>query len=810
MYFYFTGSGLYKKLPPQLLQVTYKLLSFTLLISLAIGGLSPALGQQPVVAERFSGIILDQMTGAPVPGVTIRLQGSCCQHQCINCQCVSDGAGKFSLDYSAECCCQDSSLTTTGLMDTLIIQAASYQPKTLVRHRLQDDTPLTVYLTPVENNLQEVIVTAAGFGQAREVIPAAVSVVDSLQMAVTKATQIDQLVNQVPGIYMADLGNEQHEMSIRQPITTKSLFLYLEDGLPIRSSGLFNHNALIEMNLAAAGSIEILKGPASAKYGPEAVGGAINIISAEPTEQWSGKLTAQGDNNGFKKTSLRLSNTFGKFGAVLSGYYANRKDGPIDFSDFHKSALSLNTSYQITPSLRWQNKATFVDYYADMSGDLDSLAYSQKNFNSHYQFTYRKVRAFRGSSILSKSWNSRSESNLSLVYRNNQIGQNPHYRIQDIKGDPQHASGQINQNSFTSYVGVLQHRQGFQWKNASLIMGLSVDNSPSSYRANYIDIHKNQAGDYDRYTDPDSLLTNYDTHILNYAAFLQWQMDLSSRLRLTLAGRYDKFDYKFTNYLPVTANSGAPSTRLHFSHWTPKIGLNYRGVHWGLYTSFSEGYVPPQVTELFNNIKVPFLKPQVFYNYEVGGWWRLINHRLNIDWSLYQMDGKGEIISVRNPDGSSENKNAGKTRHRGVELGVNYQPAPQFQIRVGGTAALHQFKNETQNGLTLDGNRMQAAPSVVANGMFTYRPGYVPGLSVALEYQRVGSYYMDDANTAKYNGFTVLNLRTAYQWKQFEIWAQGLNLLDTYYATMATKSAYGYSYHVGNPFTLAVGLAYQF
>src|SRR5690606_1187874 len=102
------------------------------------------------------------------------------------------------------------------------------------------------------------------------------------------------------------------------------------------------------------------------------------------------------------------------------------------------------------------------------------------------------------------------------------------------------------------------------------------------------------------------------------------------------------------------------------------------------------------------------------------------------------------------------------------------------------------------------------APSVVANGMFTYRPGYVPGLSVALEYQRVGSYYMDDANTAKYNGFTVLNLRTAYQWKQFEIWAQGLNLLDTYYATMATKSAYGYSYHVGNPFTLAVGLAYQF
>ncbi len=77
----------------------------------------------------------------------------------------------------------------------------------------------------------------------------------------TKATRIDQLVNKISGVNMVNLGNEQHQMSIRQPMTTKSLFLYLEDGIPIRTTGVYNHNALLEMNMPAAAQIEIIKAP---------------------------------------------------------------------------------------------------------------------------------------------------------------------------------------------------------------------------------------------------------------------------------------------------------------------------------------------------------------------------------------------------------------------------------------------------------------------------------------------------------------------------------------------------------------------
>ena len=67
--------------------------------------------------------------------------------------------------------------------------------------------------------------------------------------------------------------------SIRQPITTGGVYLFLEDGIPTRPSGFFNHNGLYEINLPQAERIEVIKGPGSALYGSDAIGGIINSIT---------------------------------------------------------------------------------------------------------------------------------------------------------------------------------------------------------------------------------------------------------------------------------------------------------------------------------------------------------------------------------------------------------------------------------------------------------------------------------------------------------------------------------------------------
>src|SRR5258708_5144228 len=145
--------------------------------------------------------------------------------------------------------------------------------------------------SPHVSKLDELIITASRTAQKRTEAPVAISTISARTIAETRANQLDQLLNKVSGVFMVDLGNEQHEMSIRQPMSTASVFLYLEDGIPIRTTGVYNHNALLEMNAAAAKQIEIIRGPASSLYGAEAIGGAVNVITMAPPVAPAGYLS---------------------------------------------------------------------------------------------------------------------------------------------------------------------------------------------------------------------------------------------------------------------------------------------------------------------------------------------------------------------------------------------------------------------------------------------------------------------------------------------------------------------------------------
>src|SRR4029453_16624454 len=94
-----------------------------------------------------------------------------------------------------------------------------------------------------------------------------------------------QIMSQIPGVAVAVTNGEGHTTSIRQPFTTNSVYLFLEDGVPIRSTGFFNHNALYEIDIPQAGGIEVIRGPGSALYGSDAIGGIINVLTPTPPAQ---------------------------------------------------------------------------------------------------------------------------------------------------------------------------------------------------------------------------------------------------------------------------------------------------------------------------------------------------------------------------------------------------------------------------------------------------------------------------------------------------------------------------------------------
>jgi iron complex outermembrane receptor protein len=765
---------------------------FRLLMSILLQIIAVTLyGQQAI-----QGKIINAQTKEPIEGASIHRKEE-------TGGAISDGKGNF--------------IVPAGTEGEFTVSFIGYNTKHI---ELTAASHQVIELTPAAFSLQEIVITANREAVRRSQAPVAITLLSAKTIQDAKPVSIDQVLNKVSGVYMVNLGNEQHQMSIRQPMTTKSLFLYLEDGIPVRTTGLFNHNALLEMNMAVVKNIEVIRGPSSSLYGSEAIGGVVNFITQSPGAMPVLQLSMQGNTIGYKRADLQSSISSGKWGFVLSGYYSRKQNSFIEYTDYHKAIITAKADYRFNETTVLNNSITWLDYYSDMTGGIDSSMFVRHSFTSLQAFTYRKVKALRYRSVLVHNWNDNSRTTASLVYRRNSIIQNPAYGIKnDYRRLPNNnwagkkdlAHGEINNSSFQSYAFIAQHRQNIHWKNSVLIAGVSIDMSPATYDAEYIRIKRDSiSGKYLSYEGKDSLLTNYKTGLSNYAAYMNWEFTPVKDLRVVASLRYDIFRYNFDNHLKPSSFSGSPDTINYFRRISPKIGLTYNfSARAGVYANYSEGFVPPQVTEMYKAVKVPDLNASIFYNYEAGGWWEIIKGKLTADISLYRLRGTNEIISVRLDDGSAENRNAGKTLHQGIEIGFRSRPLKEVEFRLSAAYSEHKFIQFIEKGMSYNNNEMNGAPRWMHNAELWYRPSYLKGLRLGVEWQNQGSYYMDPQNTTRYKGFDVIHVRAGFQWKSFEVWLNVMNIADSYYSTMASKTASGYNYTPAEPRHFNMGFAYD-
>lgn len=735
----------------------------------------------------IEGKVIDAATNQPLRGVTV----SGLNNQTST---LSGKDGNFILHFHSK-------------EDSIRFSSAGYEPRNIALA----DFGAFVLLTPSFTNLNEIVISGSRDAQRRTEVPVAINVISKSAINDTKATRLDMLVNKVPGVFMVDLGNEQHSMAVRQPMGTKNLFLYLEDGIPIRTVGDFNHNALIEINQASLQRIEVIKGPASSLYGSEAVGGAINFITQAPSPFLSGKIQVEGGSRGYARTDFNVSDTYKKLGMYAGGYYAHQNQRVEEHNDFEKTALTFRADYGFNCKTKLTAVADYISYKTDQKGGFDSAHFYNKDYISFYRFTYRKVNAFRLRATLNREWNDDNKTNFTLFYRNTAIGQNPFYSISNIAGNPAKAKGQINEDAFKSYGAIMQHRTELKAINAGFISGVSLDYSPARYRAQFTDIDRDTNGIYYGYTTKDSLLTHYNVDLFNSAVYAQFEYKPTGKLKLVAAARYDRLDYRFNNHLSPGAYTGAPDATDHFDNFTPKLGITYDfGKNKGAYINYSTGFAPPNITDLYTGVEVPVLKAAVYQNYEAGGWVSFAAGKGYAEVSLYKMNGKNEIVSVRLADGFYQNQNTGKTSHKGIEANLKYSLTEDVAVRVAGSYAKHTYIEYIQQGKDFSGNRMAQAPAYIYNGEIVYKPRYCKGFRIAAELQGMSNYYTDPQNTAKYKGFAIINARAGYSFRGFELWTNCLNIANTIYATTVDKSAYGTAYRPGQLRSFNLGLAYSF
>lgn len=138
----------------------------------------------------------------------------------------------------------------------------------------------------------QVVTSATGYEQNVADAPASISVITSDEIEKKSYTDVTDVLKNVPGVYVNGGGSNQ-SISIRG--MSADYTLYMVDGKPMQDNQAFSPNGSHAGNpinflppLEAIERIEVIRGPASALYGSNAMGGVINII----TKKHSDKVTA--------------------------------------------------------------------------------------------------------------------------------------------------------------------------------------------------------------------------------------------------------------------------------------------------------------------------------------------------------------------------------------------------------------------------------------------------------------------------------------------------------------------------------------
>jgi len=142
-----------------------------------------------------------------------------------------------------------------------------------------------------------VVVSASGFEQNIEDAPATMSVITAQEIQKRSYSDITDVLKNVPGVFVTGGGSNQ---SIMMRGMGDDYTLYLIDGKPMQNDQAFTQNggqAGVQMNFLPSVEnierVEVIRGPASALYGSDAMGGVINIITKKHGKKASGGISLE-------------------------------------------------------------------------------------------------------------------------------------------------------------------------------------------------------------------------------------------------------------------------------------------------------------------------------------------------------------------------------------------------------------------------------------------------------------------------------------------------------------------------------------
>ena len=146
----------------------------------------------------------------------------------------------------------------------------------------------------------------------------------------------------IPGVWISRGSGQEHLTAIRSAVLTGpgacGAFLLLENGVPVRPSGFCNVNGLFELHTELAAGLEVVRGPASALYGGNALRGVINVLA--PSVRPGASVTLEAGPWDYGRIGLRAGRETGR-GAVGLAFTGVSANGWRDATGHDQQKLSL-------------------------------------------------------------------------------------------------------------------------------------------------------------------------------------------------------------------------------------------------------------------------------------------------------------------------------------------------------------------------------------------------------------------------------------------------------------------------------------
>jgi iron complex outermembrane recepter protein len=663
--------------------------------------------------------------------------------------------------------------------------------------------------------LQEMTVTGTREGELRSETPNSVSVIAPGTIEAVKPAHPSEIMSRVPGAVVMPTTGEGSIVGIRQPIGTAPVYLYLEDGIPIRATGFFNHNALYEVNLPQAGAVEVIRGPGSALQGSDAIGGIVNISTKAPSEKPEAVVTAEGGSFGWGRVLATASNTWNDLGA-RGDVNLTHTDGWRDATAYDRQSATLRADKALSgdATLKAVLSATNIDQQTGANSFLSRRDYTDNPTANYTPIAFRKVQAFRGS----VAWDKEDGNSL--------VSLTPYVRWNKMQLLP---SWQLSYDPVVYTTGhdslglQAKYRRDFEPWRTRLVGGIDLDYSPGFHDESRITTTK--SGVVFTGWSSAQKIYNYQVTYSQASPYLHAETSPIAALRLTAGLRHDTLSYDYDNHMAAGSfNSGfgtfnRPASEVrYYSHLSPSVGGTYAFTP-GLnaFANYKQSFRAPQEGDLFRqgkNVDSIHLTPVTVDAYEIG---LRGPDKGEFSWevSAYRMNKLNDILTL-STGAAPTTTNNGKTTHTGVEAAIGWRFLPEWKAGANGSYSEHVYKRwVTNNGNTnvdFSGNEIASAPKIVSNMTLGWQPeGSLKGLGMEAEWTHMGKYQEDAANTLSYKGHDLFNLRGSYAVTEgLEVFGRVMNLLDTRWATSAQISSGQEQLVPGLPRTFYAGITARF